>query len=279
MAKQKRREQNHLRQEPARRRSYASGSSAPNEIYKPGFPMNLLGSVKFFSIVGVVVIISFVLVAFLTGQNTTDLSNTNPDAPTATPTVEGGATADPSASPTADPKVFSAAEPSIDAATKKYTATVKTNKGEFEIELFADQAPNTVNSFVFLAKKGYFDGITFHRTQPNFVIQGGDPKGTGVGGPGYSTSDEPNQISNTRGTVAMAKVGGASSFGSQFFVNLKDNTTLDYNNSQGDKFYPFGKVTRGMEVVDEISKVPTGANFRPTQPVTIESVTINESNK
>jgi len=77
----------------------------------------------------------------------------------------------------------------------------------------------------------------------------------------------------------MAKVGGAGSFGSQFFVNLKDNTTLDYNNSAGDKFYPFGQVTKGIEIVDQISKVPTGANFRPTQPVTINSVTINETNK
>jgi cyclophilin family peptidyl-prolyl cis-trans isomerase len=158
----------------------------------------------------------------------------------------------------------------IDVATKKYTATVKTAKGDFTIELFADQAPNTVNSFVFLSKKGFFDDISFHRVVSGFVAQTGDPfakSASTSGGPGYSTNEEPNQIKNTRGTVAMAKGGGATSFGSQWFINFRDNPSLDYTNP-ADKFYPFGQVTSGMDVVDKL-----------VQGDKLTSITITESPK
>lgn len=277
MPKRKRRELQHLRQEPSRRKNYQLGSTAPNEIYKPGFPMNLLGNVKFFAIVGVVVAVLMVGGALLTTSN---LDQGDPDSlPTNTPT--SSATADPSAtaSPTTTTKSFQKAETVIDATTKKYSATVKTSKGDFVIQLDAEKAPNTVNSFVFLARQDYFDGITFHRVIDNFVIQGGDPTGTGGGGPGYTTADEPNQERNLKYTVSMAKVGGQSVFGSQFFINLKDNPSLDFDNPTVNKYYPFGKVVSGQEVVDAIGKVPTGAGDKPTEPVIITDIEIKEEPK
>lgn len=162
------------------------------------------------------------------------------------------------------------------AAGKQYSATIKTSKGDIVVDLYADKAPQTVNSFVFLAKKGFFDGLTFHRVVKGFVIQTGDPTGSGGGGPGYATKDEPNQLSNERGTLAMAKVSGAKEFGSQFFINLTNNTDLDYNNPTANKFYPFGKVTSGMDVVDAIASVPVNGSGKPNTPVTVLSVTISE---
>ena len=278
MPKPKRRQQQHLRQESPRKRSYQLGGTAPKEIYKPGFPMNLLGNLKFFSIVGIGVAVIMVFAAVL---SRTPKNNANAvDLPTSTPT--SSATVDPSASPSAsatpNPKNFSKAEQVIDAQAKKYAATIKTDKGDIVVNLFADKAPNTVNSFVFLAQKGYFDGLTFHRVQANFVIQGGDPKGDGTGGPGYTTADEPNQLPNKRMTLSMAKVGGAKEFGSQFFINLKDNTSLDYTNTS-DKFYPFGEVTSGQDVLDQIAQVKVDSRFKPTVPVTIQSVVISDSAK
>ena len=111
-------------------------------------------------------------------------------------------------------------------------------------------APNTVNSFVFLAENRFFDGIVFHRVVDNFVVQGGDPTGTGTGGPGYITGDEPNEVRNETGTIAMAKGGGQPYFGSQFFINLKDNPALDFDTRSGDRFYPFGRVIEGMDIVN-----------------------------
>jgi cyclophilin family peptidyl-prolyl cis-trans isomerase len=266
-----------LRQEPSRRKNYRLGGTAPTEIYKPGFPMNLLGNVKFFAIVGVVVAVLMVGGALLTTSN---LNQGDPDSlPTNTPTASATADGSATASPTATTKTFSKAETVIDATTKKYSATVKTNKGDFVIQLDADKAPNTVNSFVFLARQDYFDGVTFHRVIDNFVIQGGDPTGTGGGGPGYTTADEPNEERNLKYTVSMAKVGGQSVFGSQFFINLKDNPSLDFDNPTVNKYYPFGKVVSGQQVVDAIGKVPTGAGDKPIEPVVITDIEIKEEPK
>lgn len=274
MAKQrKKRELQHLRQEPARRRTYAAGTS-PSDYYKPGFPMNLLGNVKLFAILGVLVIISFVVVAILSNRAANTSANDPVDlpTPTATPTIDPSVTVPPS--PTV--MSFTAAEQVVD-ATKQYTATIKTNKGDIQLRLFADRAPNTVNSFVFLAQKGYFDNITFHRVVRDFVIQAGDRTASGSGGPGYTTADEPNEVRNTRGTISMAKVSGASNFGSQFFINLKDNTSLDFNNPGASKFYPFAEVTSGMDIVDQIGNSPLDAAGKPNPPVTIQSITITTS--
>ena len=155
--------------------------------------------------------------------------------------------------------------------TKKYTATVTTSKGVIEIELFADRTPITVNNFVFLAREHFYDGVIFHRTIPEFMIQAGDPTGTGAGGPGYQFADEPFTGEYTRGTVAMANAGPNTN-GSQFFIMHKD-TALPKN------YVIFGRVTSGLEVVDAIATAPTkpgGEGSQPQNPVSMQSVTINE---
>jgi cyclophilin family peptidyl-prolyl cis-trans isomerase len=250
------------------------GGDSPSELYKPGFPMNILGNLKIFSIVGVVIAV-IMIVTMVLRRNNGGGGATGSVTPTAT--ISESAT--PSASPTPNPRVFDKAGQAIDASKYNYQATVKTSMGNFVILLDAASAPNTVNSFVFLAEKKFFDGLTFHRVVPGFIIQGGDPNGDGTGGPGYTTKDEPNKVRNTAGTISMAKTSGASEFGSQFFINLQDNPSLDFDNSTANKFYPFGKVTSGMDVVQAIGKVPTDAQGKPTKPVTIDSVTIQQTPK
>jgi cyclophilin family peptidyl-prolyl cis-trans isomerase len=158
---------------------------------------------------------------------------------------------------------------------KTYVAILKTSKGDFEITFFPKEAPNTVNNFVCLARAGFYNDTTFHRIMQGFVIQGGDPEGTGRGGPGYRFNDEPVTRDYKRGIVAMANAGPNTN-GSQFFVCLQD-IGLPKN------YTIFGEVTNGMDVVDQIAAVPTrkppGSNEQstPIEPVTVESVTIAES--
>lgn len=160
--------------------------------------------------------------------------------------------------------------------SKTYTATLQTNKGTVEVEFYPDDAPNTVNNFVCLAEDGYFDGTPFHRIVKGFVIQGGDPTGTGAGGPGYRFEDEPVSKEYERGTLAMANAGPNTN-GSQFFVVLEDlRGRLPKN------YTIFGRVTEGMDVVDAIADTPTsvgrsGENSTPNEPITLESVTVTES--
>lgn len=127
---------------------------------------------------------------------------------------------------------------------KKYFASIETNKGVIEVELFVAHAPKTVNNFVFLAKEGYYNGVVFHRVIPNFVIQGGDPTGTGRGGPGYDFEDEVKNNPNKHGTgfLSMANAGPNTN-GSQFFITHLPQPHLD------GKHTVFGKVIQGMEVV------------------------------
>jgi len=276
VSKRKRREQHHLRQEPARRRTYQAGAGAPGEKYKATFPMNLLANVKVFYIGGAAIMIGGVIFAALAAA-----SNPQPALPDPTPTSTVTATPDgeqtPATSPTADPRTFEQAEQVIDAEKNEYTALIKTSMGDIELRLFAQVAPRTVNNFVFLAQKGYFDGITFHRVIDGFIIQSGDPTGTGSGGPGYTTEEDPNELKNERGMVSMAKAGATTVFGSQFFINLKDNPALDSDGPSQKRFYPFAEVAAGMDVADAISKVERDARDRPLEPVTIQSVTITET--
>ena len=154
---------------------------------------------------------------------------------------------------------------------KKYTATLTTSQGVIEVELDAIHTPITVNNFVFLAREHFYDGVIFHRTIPDFMIQAGDPTGTGAGGPGYQFDDEPFTGEYTRGTVAMANAGPNTN-GSQFFIMHKD-TPLPKS------YVIFGRVTSGLEVVDAIATAPTkpgGEGSQPQNPVSIQSVTINE---
>ena len=249
----------------------------------PPFPMNLFQNTKLFFAIGAVIMIGGVVAAAILGSRNPG-AETNPDfEPTPTATASGSATPDASAtaspSATAVVKTFQAAEQVTNGATHNYTATIKTNKGDITLKLYADVAPKTVNSFAFLAGEGYFDGIIFHRVVPDFVIQAGDPTASGSGGPGYQTPDEPNQLPNKKYTLSMAKTAGATSFGSQFFINLKDNPSLDFSNTRGDKFYPWAEVTGGKEIVDAIGKVATNQNGRPVEPVTILAVVIDEKAK
>jgi len=151
---------------------------------------------------------------------------------------------------------------------KKYRATIETSAGTLEAELFAEDAPKTVNNFVFLARDGFYDGVIFHRVIDGFMIQGGDPTGTGRGGPGYKFEDEPVKRRYTRGTLAMANAGPNTN-GSQFFV-----MHADYGLPPS--YTIFGKLTAGEEVVDKIATAPKGAQDRPNDPVRIERVTITE---
>ena len=147
------------------------------------------------------------------------------------------------------------------------TAKIETTVGVIEFELLDDAAPKTVENFVTLAKKGFYDGVIFHRVVPGFVIQGGDPDGTGMGGPGYKFDDEPVTMGYARGTVAMAN-SGPNTNGSQFFICLDDLATLP------PKYTIFGMVTAGLATVDAIAKGATGPGDRPLEPVKMTTVTI-----
>ena len=158
---------------------------------------------------------------------------------------------------------------------KEYAASIRTNLGEFQVDLLAKDTPNTVNNFVFLARNGFYDGVKFHRIINDFMVQTGDPTGSGRGGPGYQIVDEPVVGSYERGVLAMANTGRPNTAGSQFFIVQGAAVTLP-------KTYTiFGKVTQGMEVVDQIAAVPVapsagGELSVPQQQVQIEKVTINE---
>jgi peptidyl-prolyl cis-trans isomerase B (cyclophilin B) len=145
-------------------------------------------------------------------------------------------------------------------------ATLQTNRGAIAVELFDDDAPKTVVNFRKLAADGFYEGVVFHRVIRDFMIQGGDPTGTGMGGPGYTFEDEINEHKVTRGAVAMANAGPNTN-GSQFFVVTAESASwLD------GKHTVFGRVTEGMDVVDAISTSETDADDKPLEAVVIERV-------
>ena len=153
---------------------------------------------------------------------------------------------------------------------KKYTATFHTDAGDFVVELFADRVPKTVNNFVFLAREGFYDGVTFHRVIRNFMAQGGDPTGTGSGGPGYKFADEfhPSLRHNAPGILSMANAGPGTN-GSQFFITHGPTPHLDNKHSV------FGRVTEGM---DKVLAIPERDPGRARTPGTaIRSIDIIES--
>ena len=157
---------------------------------------------------------------------------------------------------------------------KTYVAKVQTSCGDFEITLDAKRAPKTGGSFKFLADQGFFDGLIFHRIVPGFVIQGGDPQGSGQGGPGYSVVEAPpSDLAYTKGVVAMAKTAAEApgTSGSQFFVVTGEDAGLP------PEYALLGEVTAGQEVVDAIGVVQTDPSTEmPVQPVVIEKVTVEE---
>ncbi len=181
-------------------------------------------------------------------------------------------------------KTFSSPPPMTIDPNKKYTATIEMAKGNIVLELYAKEAPKTVNNFVFLAKQGYYDGVTFHRVIPGFMAQSGDPTGTGSGGPGYSFADEfsPNLTFDSPGVIGMANAG-ANTNGSQFFITYVPTPYL--NGYDGDKLKNcgqpgvschavFGKVTQGMDVLQNITpRDPATARFLGDK---INKITIKE---
>jgi cyclophilin family peptidyl-prolyl cis-trans isomerase len=203
--------------------------------------------------------------------------------PSATPEVSGGnAVADLGCwteEPNRDsgyPQWTTPPEMKIDPA-KTYIATIETNRGTITAELYAEQAPTTVNNFICLASVGYYDGVVFHRVMRDFMIQTGDPTGTGRGGPGYQIQDElPGEdLDYTEGVLAMAN-SGPNTNGSQFFINQGNNS------GRLEKSYTiFGKVTEGMDVVNTIAEVPVSPNPQgeqsvPAATMTVLSITITE---
>jgi peptidyl-prolyl cis-trans isomerase B (cyclophilin B) len=148
-------------------------------------------------------------------------------------------------------------------------ATLQTNHGPIAIELFDDDAPNTVENFLKLARDGFYNGVIFHRVIPDFMIQGGDPTGTGSGGPGYQFEDEFNDNKVVRGALAMANAGPNTN-GSQFFI-----VTTEAASWLDGKHTVFGRVTDGMDVVDTISALETDARDRPREDVVIDRVDVD----
>jgi cyclophilin family peptidyl-prolyl cis-trans isomerase len=146
------------------------------------------------------------------------------------------------------------------------TATMQTNHGKIELELFDEDAPKTVENFRKLASEGFYDGLAFHRIIPEFMIQGGCPQGTGTGGPGYTFEDEINQHKVVRGALAMANAGPNTN-GSQFFI-----VTTGAAPWLDGKHTVFGRVAAGMDVVDRLEALPTDGRDRPSEPAVIESL-------
>lgn len=146
----------------------------------------------------------------------------------------------------AKPKAKAAALAGGKAAKGPKAVITMANGGKIELEFFPDAAPKHVENFITLSKKGFYDGLSFHRVEPGFVVQGGDPNGNGSGGPGYTINAEFNDRPHLRGTLAMARASDPNSAGSQFYICLADAHFLDHN------YTVFGQVTKGMDVVDKI---------------------------
>jgi cyclophilin family peptidyl-prolyl cis-trans isomerase len=227
-------------------------------------------------IVGAVALAGLALVvsAFLGGDDENQQARPNAGpSPTQSESPEpaGGVACDgevPELAGTEKPQFDEVPEMQID-ENADYTATLQTSCGVVEIELLAKDAPLTVNNFVFLAREGFYDGLTFHRIIPGFMAQGGDPLGTGTGGPGYQFEDEfvDSLVFDSPGILAMANSGPATN-GSQFFITVAPTEHLNGAHTI------FGRVTSGMDVMSEIESygTPEGA---PTSPVYIEKVTID----
>ena len=155
-------------------------------------------------------------------------------------------------------------------AKKNSVALFETSMGNFRVELAEDKAPQTSKNFITLVNKGFYNGLIFHRVIDDFLIQGGDPKGNGTGGPGYTIPDEFNSdLRHTEGVISMANAG-PNTGGSQFFITLKATPWLD------NKHAVFGKVIEGMDVVKAIGKVKTSAQDKPVQDVVIKKITIEQ---
>lgn len=191
----------------------------------------------------------------LGGGNTNANTNTSTPAPTEEPVSD---------------------EPELLGSDKHPVVTIElSNDKIIKLELYPEVAPNTVNNFISLINKGFYDGVIFHRVIPGFMIQGGDPDGVGTGGPGYSIPGEfsdngfENKLKHTRGVLSMARTNMPDTAGSQFFIMVADAPSLD------NQYASFGKVTEGMEAVDEIVNQPRDASDKPNDPISMKKVTVD----
>ncbi|MEX0989131.1 MAG: peptidylprolyl isomerase [Actinomycetota bacterium] len=211
--------------------------------------------------IGLFAIVIVVLAFTVVGDDDPSPSAASAGCPDRTPEKPGG-----------EKEAYPAPPPMTIDPTKSYSATMETSMGTIELDLLASGAPVTVNSFVFLSCEGFYDGLTFHRIVPDFVIQGGDPAGDGSGGPGYQFENEQpeGETYDGGGILAMAN-SGVDTNGSQFFITLAKSDALT-----PDLYTIFGRVTEGQKVVDEIADVPLKGET-PVDPVTIDSITITES--
>lgn len=201
-------------------------------------------------------------------------SDPEPAATTGSPTGSPAAAAEcpPVEGAQSRTTTFSAPPPMCIDAAKAYTADFTTDAGTFKVALDAKKAPQTVNNFVFLARNKFYDGVVFHRVIKGFMNQGGDPEGTGRGGPGYTIPDEfPQEGEYEVGSIAMANTGAPNSGGSQFFI-----VTGDAGVGLPAQYSLFGKVTEGMETVKKIEADGSDTDGPPAKVHTIESVTITE---
>lgn len=166
---------------------------------------------------------------------------------------------------------------SMSVAKSQSIVTFYTTEGDFEVELYDILKPITAGNFLDLVEQEFYDDIIFHRVISNFVIQGGDPTGTGSGGPGYTIDDEfDSSLSNLERTLSMANAG-PNTGGSQFFINLKDNIFLDFDNAPLTSAHPvFGEVITGWDIVEIIENVPVDANDRPITPVVMDSIRVTQ---
>ena len=245
-----------------------------------------------------VLLLGYLGLTQLLGKPKKKVSTTTP--PAATATVTSSAT--PSGSPSASAAVSSTAVPAAAAcsttkpprgatvsqstpppmtvsASKTYTATIETSCGTMVASLDVKDSPNTVNEFVYLANKGFYNGLTFHRIVKDFAIQGGDPTGTGSGGPGFEVTDTvPSGFRYTKGVLAMANAGKAGGAAGQFFIVPADSAAGNFQ----PLYAVLGKVTSGLDAIDKLNAVKTVANSQgepsqPAQPVYIDKITVTSS--
>ncbi|ANY70635.1 peptidylprolyl isomerase [Paenibacillus sp. BIHB 4019] len=224
---------------------------------------------KAFSLLLILAAIMLVLSACGAGSGTGSNSSSGAAGSAANVSSESSApaaSAEPSSSPSAN---------LLDSDKHPVVTIQMSNDTVIKVELYPEIAPNTVDNFISLVQKGYYDGLIFHRVIQGFMIQGGDPDGTGAGGPGYSIPGEftsngfQNDLKHTRGVISMARTGEPNSAGSQFFIMVADAPTLD------NEYASFGAVIEGMDAVDQIVNQPTNSQDRPNEPLLMTKVTVD----
>lgn len=248
-------------------------SGEVSHLKRRGF-FRLFSNYKVFAIIGTIAVVgglafSAVLRSTGSGNSSNGTSVRGPDIIKATPDAESTATT----GAQTIIKQYTAPPPLAIDTAKTYVATIKTAKGDIKVELLASEAPQTVSNFVFLARDGYYDGVTFHRVIKDFIAQAGDPTGTGIGGPGYTLPIEPTDEPFAAGILAMAKPPEASApnNGSQFFFTLAAEPTF------AGKFTAFGKVIEGMDVLQSLTERDAQQNTDLEPGDRIESIEIEET--